>query len=71
LPRSLLHTVVRSKINPPPSASNASASALNISKRLIGLKAIERQRPLMMAGPIALTPSSAIDQQHSDAVRAD
>src|SRR5262249_35887193 len=67
----LLLTVVRSKISPSPSAHRTPASAFNIAQDLIGSKATYRQRPVMMAGPIALALAVAINEQLANAMGAD
>jgi hypothetical protein len=50
--------------------SGASA-ALDVTQNFFGLKALNRQRALIMAGPIAFTLSETIDKQRANAVSAD
>jgi len=45
--------------------------ALNIFNRFVILETINRQRCLMMAGPIAVALAVAIDKQLANAVRAE
>jgi hypothetical protein len=68
---SLLLAVVRSQISSPPSADRASAAALDVAQNFFGLEAINRQRALMMAGPIAFALAETIDKQLANAVSAD
>jgi hypothetical protein len=49
-------------------ADSAAATALDFAKNFVSLKAINRQRALMMTGPIAFAFAEAIDQQLSHAV---
>jgi hypothetical protein len=50
-------------------AGSASATALDIAQTFIGAEPLDRQRPLVMAGPIALTLAIAIDKQLANAMR--
>ena len=43
---------------------------LYVTQRFIGAKAVDRQRRLVMTGPISGTPATAIDKKLADAVRA-
>jgi hypothetical protein len=71
LPRNLLLAVVRSQISSPPSAHSATAAALDVLQNFFGLEAVNRQRALMMAGPIAFALAETIDKQLTNAVSAD
>jgi hypothetical protein len=67
----LLLAVVRPQVSPSPSADSAAATAFNISKDLISTEATNRQRSLMMTGPIAFALAEAIDQQLANTVGTD
>jgi hypothetical protein len=62
VPFNLLHAVIGPKVCPPPSARGTPATPFNICQRFVRLKAINRQFSRMMAGPIALALSKAIDK---------
>ena len=70
LPCRPLLAVVRSQISSPPSAERTAAAALDVAQNFFGLEAVNRQRALTMAWPVALTLAKAIDKQLANAVSA-
>jgi len=61
-PYRLLTAVVRPQISPSPAARSAATALLNFTHTLIGTKLFDRQRCLVMTGPIAFTLAVVIDQ---------
>jgi len=58
----LLNTKVWPQISAPPSARHASTTTLDIAQCHVIIKAIDRQRSLMMARPIVLALAETINE---------
>jgi hypothetical protein len=68
LPCSLLLAVVGTEISPSPAAGGAAAATLDVAQNFFGLEAVNRQRALMVARPIAFALAQAIDEQLANAM---
>jgi len=56
----LLLAVVRLQISSPPSAHSATTGPLDVAQNFFGLEAINRQRALMVTGPVAFALAEPI-----------